>query len=307
MREGAAVARRLFQRAESGSADSRPAPISAALAALVILALMAWPATAAAARANVAALQVALHARDLYGGTVDGVVGPLTRDAVRRFQARRGLAVDGIAGPQTRRALGWRGRPGLGRRVMSGGDRGWDVAALQFMLARHGFPSGAFDGRLGPRSDAAVRRFQAWAGLGADGLAGTATLAALRRSPPRSPLRFAAPVPGSVGDRFGPRGAAFHAGVDFPVGAGTPIGAAGRGCVQSVGLDAGYGKFVVVAHRAGMTSLYAHLARIQVSRGECLATGARIGTVGSTGNATGPHLHFELRLRGAAIDPLTGL
>jgi murein DD-endopeptidase MepM/ murein hydrolase activator NlpD len=257
---------------------------------------------------GVAALQVALRARGLYAATVDGIRGPLTREGVRRFQARRGLAVDGIAGPRTRRALGWRGRPRLGARVISAGDRGWDVAALQFMLATHGFPSGGFDGRLGPRSDAALRRFQAWAGLGADGLAGPATLAALRRPPPRSPLRFAAPVAGGVGDRFGPRGAAFHAGVDFPVPAGSPVAAAGGGCVQSVGFDpSGYGNLVIVAHRSGMTSWYAHLARISVSRGQCVTTGARIGTVGATGNATGPHLHFELRLRGAAVDPLTGL
>jgi peptidoglycan hydrolase-like protein with peptidoglycan-binding domain len=299
------VARRAVPPAALGLVGACPASAVAALAALVLL---LGPAPAVAARPGVAALQVALHERGVFAGTVDGVVGPVTRDAVRRFQARRGLAVDGIAGPQTRRALGWRGRPRLGARVISAGDRGWDVAALQFMLAGHGFPSGAFDGRLGPRGDAALRRFQAWAGIGADGLAGRATLAALRRARPRSPLRFAAPVAGAVGDRFGPRGAAFHAGIDYPVAGGTAVGAGGGGCVESVGSDpAGYGNFVVLAHRAGMTSLYAHLARVTVGTGECVATGTRIGTVGATGNATGPHLHFELRLRGAAVDPLTGL
>jgi murein DD-endopeptidase MepM/ murein hydrolase activator NlpD len=299
------VARRALPPAALGVAGARPALSAAVIAALLVLAVAAGPASASA---RSAALQVALHEKGLYDGTVDGVAGPVTRDAVRRFQARRGLAVDGIAGPRTRRALGWRGRPRLGARVISGGDRGWDVAALQFMLARHGFPSGAFDGRLGPRGDTALRRFQAWAGLGADGLAGAATIAALRRAPPRSPLRFAAPVPGGIGDRFGPRGAAFHAGVDYPVGAGTPVAAAGGGCVESVGYDpSGFGNLVVISHRSGMTSWYAHLSRISVSRGECVATGARVGTVGATGNATGPHLHFELRLRGAAVDPLTGL
>jgi murein DD-endopeptidase MepM/ murein hydrolase activator NlpD len=302
------VARRAFPPAALGLAGPCPAPVSAALVvAVVLLALVAWPSSAAAG-SSVAALQAALHAKGIYDGTVDGIAGPLTRDAVRRFQARRGLAVDGIAGPQTRRALGWRGRPRLGGRVISAPDRGWDVAALQFLLASHGFPLGEFDGRLGPRGDTALRRFQAWAGLGADGLAGPATLAALRRPPPRSPLRFGAPVGGSVGDRFGPRGAAFHTGVDYPVAAGTPVAAAGGGCVETVGFDpGGYGNFVVIAHRSGMTSWYAHLASVDVRRGACVATGARIGTVGATGNATGPHLHFELRLRGAALDPLTGL
>ena len=63
---------------------------------------------------------------------------------------------------------------------------------------------------------AALRRFQAWAGLGADGVAGAATLGALRRPPPRSVLRFARPIGTGVGDGYGPRGAAFHTGLDFP-------------------------------------------------------------------------------------------
>jgi peptidoglycan hydrolase-like protein with peptidoglycan-binding domain len=259
-------------------------------------------------RPSVAALQVALRARGLYAATIDGVRGPLTREAVRRFQARRGLVVDGIAGPRTRAALGWRGRPGLGSRVIRAGHRGWDVAALQFLLATRGFPSGAFDGVLGPRGDAALRRFQAWAGLGADGLAGPATIAAVRRPPARSPLRFLAPIGGSPTDRFGPRGDRMHTGIDYPAAHGTGVVAAGRGCVQSAGFDGGgYGNLVVVEHRAGMTSWYAHLASISVRRGRCVVAGTPIGTVGSTGNSTGPHLHFELRLRGAAIDPLSGL
>jgi murein DD-endopeptidase MepM/ murein hydrolase activator NlpD len=272
------------------------------VAALVAAALAA-PA-AGAQSADVAALQVALRAHGLYGGTVDGVRGPLTRAGVRRFQARRGLAVDGIAGPVTRRALGRRGRPRLGTRVLAGGARGWDVAGLQFLLGRHGFPSGAVDGGLGPRTDGALRRFQSWAGLAADGIAGAATLARLRRPPPSSPLIFAVPVAGPVGDRFGPRGSGFHTGIDFPVAAGTRIGAAGRGCVSFAGWSAGgYGNLVVVEHRLGMTSWYAHLSGVAVRRGECVVAGTFIGRAGSTGHSTGPHLHFETRLRGAAVAP----
>jgi len=263
---------------------------------------------ASVGRPDVAALQVALRARGHYSATVDGVRGPLTRAAVRRFQARRGLAVDGIAGPRTRAALGWRGRPRLGSRVISAGARGWDVAALQFLLATRGFPSGPFDGLLGARGDAALRRFQVWAGLGADGLAGPATLRAVRRRPARSPLRFLAPIGGTPTDRFGPRGDSMHTGIDYPAARGTGVVAAGRGCVRSAGFDGGgYGNLVVIEHRAGMTSWYAHLARISVNPGQCVVAGTPIGTVGATGHATGPHLHFELRLHGAAIDPLTGL
>jgi peptidoglycan hydrolase-like protein with peptidoglycan-binding domain len=311
------VARRSCSWAASGLAGTGPAVL---ITALAVAGLAAPPAgadpmagaTAAHAqsfgRADVAALQVALRARGVYAATVDGIRGPLTREGVRRFQARRGLVVDGIAGPRTRAALGWRGRPGLGARLIKAGRRGWDVAALQFLLATRGFANGPFDGELGPRGDAALRRFQAWAGLGADGLAGPATLSALRRPPARSPLTFLAPIGGTPTDRFGPRGDAMHTGVDYPAAAGTGVVAAGRGCVQSAAYDGGgYGNLVVIEHRIGMTSWYAHLASIAVRPGQCLVAGTPVGTVGSTGNATGPHLHFELRLRGAAIDPLSGL
>jgi murein DD-endopeptidase MepM/ murein hydrolase activator NlpD len=282
----------------------------ARIAAVVALALLAALPAAAGARvsANTAALQVALRAVRLYGGTVDGIDGPATRAAVRRLQARRGLIADGIVGPRTRRALGRRGRPRLGARALVAGDHGWDVAALQFLLARHGFPSGPVDGGLGPRTRAALLHFQAWASLSPDGVAGRGTLVALSRRPPRSPLRFLRPVAGAVGDGFGPRGDMFHTGLDFPAPAGTPVTAAGYGCVASAGWDSGgYGNLVVVRHRFGMTSWYAHLSSIAVRGGECLRAGALIGRVGATGRATGPHLHFELRLRGAALDPRSGL
>ena len=85
------------------------------------------------------------------------------------------------------------------------------------------------------------------------------------------------------------------------------MAAAGRGCVSSAGWDAGgYGNLVVIEHRAGMTSWYAHLDTIAVRPGACVVAGTPVGTVGSTGHSTGPHLHFELRLRGAAVDPLSG-
>jgi peptidoglycan hydrolase-like protein with peptidoglycan-binding domain len=273
--------------------------IVVALAALALCAPVA-----SATSSSTAALQVALAARGLYTGTIDGIRGPGTDGAVRAFQARGGLLVDGIAGPQTRGRLGWRGRPPLGRRVLRAGRRGWDVAALQFLLGRQGFPSGPVDGDLGPRTDAALRRFQAWAGLVVDGLAGPATLVAARRAPPTTPLRFLAPVAAPVGDGFGPRGDTFHTGVDYVAGYGASVRAAGYGCVSSVTYDSGYGNLVVIQHRLGVTSWYAHLNTVGVSPGQCLSAGARVGTAGSTGRSTGPHLHFELRVRGAAIDPL---
>jgi murein DD-endopeptidase MepM/ murein hydrolase activator NlpD len=227
---------------------------------------------------------------------------------VVRFQRGARLAADGVAGPRTRRALGRRGRPALGARVLRRGRRGWDVAALQFLLAWRGFPSGPFDGGLGPRTEAALLRYQAWAGLVPDGVAGPATLRSLRRPPPRSPLALGRPVSAAIGDHFGPRGAAFHGGLDFVAPAGAPVVAARSGTVRFAGWDGGgYGWLVVLGHGAGVTTWYGHLSRLLVHRGEAVAFGALIGRVGATGRATGPHLHFEARLRGALTDPLLAL
>lgn len=279
--------------------------IAGALLAAVVLLGSAGPATARSP--SVAALQVALRATGDYSGDVDGLNGPGTAAGVRRLQARRGLAVDGVAGPATRRALRWRGRPRLGSRALVSGRRGWDVSALQFLLATRGFASGPIDGGFGGRTDAALRKFQAWAGLGADGVAGPATIRALRRPAPRSPLQLAKPVASPVGDGYGPRGNTMHEGLDLPAAAGARVGAAGAGTVQSAGWAGAYGRLVVVRHRAGVTTYYAHLSRITVSPGEAVSAGERIGLVGSTGRSTGPHLHFEVRLRGAAVNPLTAL
>ena len=279
----------------------------AAVAAAIALALPAAPAEAAG-RSDVAAVQVAMKALGYYGSTIDGVAGPGTRRAVAAFQRRRGLAVDGIAGPRTLRALGRRGRPRMGRRAIRVGASGFDVAALQFRLAWRGFPSGPMDGGYGPRTARAVRRFQRWAGIGADGVAGPATVRALRGPIRRSPLFLSRPVTGRISDRFGPRGNRFHTGIDFPVPYGRTVRAARAGTVIGAGYDpGGYGNIVHVAHGSGTTTFYAHLSRVTVRRHEAVVAGERVGTVGSTGLSTGPHLHFELRLRGAMLDPLTGL
>lgn len=291
-------------RAKEAAVSRRPCLVL--VAALLLLAGV--PPAAQAGDPDVAALQVALRARGLYGGTIDGLGGPGTAAGVRVLQARHRLAVDGIAGPRTRRVLGRRGRPRLGSRALVEGRRGWDVAGVQFLLGARGFPSGTVDGGFGPQTGAALRRFQSWAGLGADGVAGPATLAALRRPAPRSVLGFRGPVAAPLGDRFGPRANRFHSGVDYVAPHDQAVWAAGRGCVAFAGWDAGgYGLSVVIAHRAGMTSHYAHLSSLAVRAGECLVAGRRIGNVGSTGRSSGPHLHFELRLRGAVVDPLSGL
>jgi murein DD-endopeptidase MepM/ murein hydrolase activator NlpD len=273
------------------------------LTAALLLALTACAAAATTAGdARVAAVQVALHQRGLYDGTIDGVDGPAMERAVRTFQRRKGLVADGLVGPQTLAAL--RARPPLGTRVLRFGMRGLDVAELQFALAWHGFPSGDFDARFGLRTEAAVERFQRWARIPVDGKAGAATARHLRAAPPTSPIRLASPLSAPIGDPFGPRGSRFHAGVDFVAYADTRVGAAAPGTVAWAAYRVGgWGNLVVVAHGHGVRTLYAHLSRIDVHVGQRVAAGETLGLVGATGHATGPHLHFEVRFRGAAVDP----
>jgi Peptidase family M23/Putative peptidoglycan binding domain len=277
---------------------------------LVLVLALALPSQANAASPNVAALQSALTALNLYKGFVDGVRGPLTRAAVIRFQRRRGLLVDGIAGPQTRRALGRRGRPRLGSRVMRLGHSGWDVAALQFLLLRRGYGPGRIDGAFGPLTQAAVLRAQRARGLSVDGLAGRQTIGSLRgrgSGAPSGPGRFLRPVPGPIGDGFGaPRpGGRRHQGVDFPVAYGTRVGAAAPGTTIFAAHNyGGYGNLVVIQHALGYTTWYAHLARITSWVGERMVGGTRLGYVGSTGYSTGPHLHFEVRRYNTPVNPV---
>jgi peptidoglycan hydrolase-like protein with peptidoglycan-binding domain len=258
--------------------------------------------------ASVAALQVGLRARGLYLGSIDGIGGPQTAKAVRKLQRRARISVDGVAGPRTRQALGRFGRHPFGSRPLRLGRIGWDVAALQFKLAAHGFPSGVFDGILGPRTSAALHRYQRWAGLRPDGIAGPATLHALAAPPAVPTLRLAWPLQTPVlGDPFGPRGDRFHAGLDLTAPNGTPVYSAAAGRVTFAGWSDGYGFLVVVTHARHERTFYAHLSRIDVRVSVWIDTGVRVGAVGATGDATGPHLHFEVRVRGAAVDPLLGL
>jgi peptidoglycan hydrolase-like protein with peptidoglycan-binding domain len=279
------------------------ARVAAVLALAVLFAPPAW----GRGSARIAALQTGLVARGLYDGSVDGVLGPATESAVRRFQRRAGLEVDGVPGPRTRRALGRFGRHSIGSRVLTRGQSGWDVAALQFQLAWHGFPSGSFDGVFGERTESALLAFQTWAGLSADGMGGPGTLRALWKPPAQCPIRLGWPLRAAVSSPFGPRGDRFHEGVDLSAPEGTPVRASRSGRVVFAERNNGFGKLVTLAHHQGVVTMYAHLSRIDVRVGQRVREGARVGLVGHTGHATGPHLHFEVRLRGASVDPLPAL
>ncbi len=117
---------------------------------------------------------------------------------------------------------------------------------------------------------------------------------------------FMWPVVGPISDYFGtPRGAGtYHSGLDVVAPTGTPIAAAAAGQVVLVSAGGGYGNYVVVRHDNGYETLYAHLSQTYVVQGQWVAQGEAVGAVGATGWATGPHLHFEVKVGGAAVDPL---
>ena len=94
-----------------------------------------------------------------------------------------------------------------------------------------------------------------------------------------------------------------HLGVDYAAATGTPVRTVGDGVVDFAGVQNGYGNVVYINHKSGHTTVYAHLSRINVKRGARVSQGQNIGAVGSTGWATGPHLHFEFRVNGQHQDP----
>jgi Transglycosylase SLT domain/Putative peptidoglycan binding domain/LysM domain len=170
------------------------------------LAVLGLASEAGAASGRVAALQVALRAHGFDPGPVDGIHGRLTRRALLAFQRNRGLVCDGKLDRKTRRALGRRGRPLLGQRQLSVGAVGWDVAVLEFRLRRHGLSGRAVDGRFGPATAAALRRYQRRHALDPDGIAGPRTYRVLAGRGTRAPVHVHIVKPGesffSIAERY---------------------------------------------------------------------------------------------------------
>lgn len=117
------------------------------------------------------------------------------------------------------------------------------------------------------------------------------------------------PIEGRVASSFGEREdpingeGAFHAGIDIDAPYGTPVRAAGDGDVSGASMGAGYGREVVLDHGHGLSTLYGHLSAIAVLPGQHVTRGEIIGYVGQSGRATGPHLHYEVRVHNVPVNP----
>ncbi|MBC3797110.1 murein hydrolase activator EnvC family protein [Acetobacterium tundrae] len=129
-------------------------------------------------------------------------------------------------------------------------------------------------------------------------------------TPPSYSSGYQWPINGEITSPFGyrddpndPGSSEFHAGVDIGASTGTPVPCMGNGTIISAGWNGGYGNCVIVDVGNGLAAVYGHLSAIYVSSGDSVNIGQTIGAVGSTGDATGPHLHFEIRLSGTPVNP----
>ena len=125
-----------------------------------------------------------------------------------------------------------------------------------------------------------------------------------------APGQLLRPVTAPITSSFGPRvhpifgTVRVHTGIDFGAASGTPIKAAGSGIVVTAGVMGGYGNVVVIDHGGGLATLYAHQSSLAVGYGTHVSASQVVGYVGSTGQSTGPHLHWEVRVNGTPVDPM---
>lgn len=118
---------------------------------------------------------------------------------------------------------------------------------------------------------------------------------------------FVRPGVGRLTSSYGRRWGRLHAGIDLASGVGSPVRAVTNATVLSAGWEGGYGRCVRLVHSDGTVTVYAHLSAITVNKGERVAAGERIGREGNTGQSTGPHLHFEVRINGTPVNPVSWL
>ncbi|MFJ4124403.1 transglycosylase family protein [[Kitasatospora] papulosa] len=236
------------------------------------------------------------------------------------YTVARGDSLSGIASAERVRG-GWQ-RLYAANRTVVGSDPDLIIPGQRLSLDGAGTPSTATDRKATPRStapEAAGKKAPKAAEKARPATPKPAPKATEKKRPaaekkaskPRSGLT--APVSAGTGTPYHQAGSwssGYHTGVDFPVPTGTSVKAVASGKVVSAGWAGAYGYEVVVRHDDGRYSQYAHLSSLHVRAGQQVGTGQRIARSGSTGNSTGPHLHFEIRTGpgyGSDIDPLAYL
>lgn len=232
---------------------------------------------------------------------------PVTRDADRtslrsRAQTQepgesQGRSIPDVTADETASEKAAVGPPLLAREAATGADT-QGVELLEQGIRRTG---GAAQNAGGPFEHGPV-------GLDMNPAATTHQTSGPNSVAPVAPIHW--PVDGRLTSEFGWRKSPFtgerifHAGVDLAANHGDPVRACWDGTVIFAGNKPGYGRLVIVEHSGGWQSYYGHNSRLQVNAGDKVKAGQDIATVGSTGLSTGPHVHFELRRNGTAMDPL---
>jgi murein DD-endopeptidase MepM/ murein hydrolase activator NlpD len=125
-----------------------------------------------------------------------------------------------------------------------------------------------------------------------------------KTTPTNSKINFGFPSPGMITSKYGPRKGKFHYGVDFGANNGKQVFSSADGVIRRVGSRTGYGNTIEVLHQKNIITLYAHLEKTLVRKGQRVRKNEQIAVMGNTGRSTGVHLHFEIIINGTNIDPL---
>jgi murein DD-endopeptidase MepM/ murein hydrolase activator NlpD len=223
--------------------------------------------------------------------SLDGTLARL-QTSLDRVEARQSAAADAIEASYDSKAQRLRGvLTDLGLKQHASADRHVAGVGGPFVPARPPPHAGPFERKI---YHATIARIEV------DRLRHT-----LASVPVRKPIMGEIDLSSGFGVRVDPfgHGAAMHTGLDFRGDSGDPVRATANGKVKTAGWTGGYGRMIEIDHGNGLTTRYGHLSAIDVHVGQTVKIGQIIGRIGSTGRSTGPHLHYETRVNGEAVNP----